>query len=82
MKLSLNQQQRLNIKLRDLNHSDRFVAKFYATPEDVTVDEPCLTLTGVFLGVYSENTDYCMVEIDGQKGFEDSDLWVEKTEQE
>lgn len=66
------------MKLRDLTPSDRFIAKFYATTEDVTVDEPCLTLTGVFVGVYDRNSDYCVVEIDGEKGFEDSDLQVEK----
>ena len=68
------------MKLSDLTPSDRFSAKFYATREDVSMEEPCLTLTGVFLGVYSENTDYCVVEVDGQKGFENSDLQVEKVD--
>ena len=66
------------MKLSDLTPLDRFTAKFYATAEDMSADEPCLTLTGVFMGVYADNTDYCVVEIDGQKGFENSDLQVEK----
>lgn len=68
------------MRLRDLKPSDRFTAKFYATVEDMSTDEPCLTLTGVFVGVYSENTDYCVVEVDGERGFEDSDLEVEIVE--
>ena len=70
------------MKLGDLNPSDRFLAKFYATAEDMSADEPCLTLTGVFMGVYADNTDYCVVEIDGQKAFEDSDLEVEVIDHE
>ena len=68
------------MKLRDLTPSDRFTAKFYATAEDMTADEPCLTLTGVFVGVYEDNSDYCVVEVDGERAFEDSDLEVEKIE--
>ena len=68
------------MKLRDLTPSDRFVAKFYASHEDMTADTPCLVLQGIFLGIYSENTDYCVVEVDGEKGFENSDLTVEKIE--
>jgi len=67
-----------HVRLDSLNPGEGFLAKFYATPDDVTVDEPCLTLTGVFLGVYDRNSDYCVVEIDGKKGFENSDLQVEK----
>ena len=66
------------MKLRDLTPSDRFTAKFYASHEDAQADEPCLTLEGVFMGVYADNTDYCVIEIDGEKGFEDSDLEVER----
>ena len=66
------------MKLRDLNPSDRFVAKFYASVEDMSTDAPCLTIQGVFVGVYEDNTDYCVIEVDGEKGFEDSDLEVER----
>ena len=66
------------MKLRDLKPSDRFLAKFYASAEDAQADEPCWTLTGVFVGVFEENTDYCVVDVDGERGFEDSDLQVEK----
>ena len=62
------------MKLRELTPSDRFTAKFYATAEDMSADEPCLTLTGVFVGVYEDNSDYCVVEVDGERGFEDSDF--------
>jgi len=68
------------MKLSDLTPSDRFVAKFYATHEDMSIDAPCFVLQGVFLGVYEENSDYCVIEVDGEKGFEDSDLEVEKIE--
>ena len=68
------------MKLRDLNPSDRFLAKFYASAEDAQADEPCLTLTGVFVGVYEANTDYCVIEVDGERGFEDSDLEVERVD--
>ena len=66
------------MKLRDLKPSDRFLAKFYASAEDAQADEPCLVLQGVFVGVYEDNTDYCIIEVDGEKGFEDSDLEVER----
>lgn len=68
------------MKLCDLNPSDRFVAKFYASVEDMSTDAPCLTIQGVFMGVYEENSDYCLVEINGKQEFEDSDLEVEKVE--
>ena len=72
--------RKARVRLDSLNTGDRFVAKFYASAEDAQADEPCLTLEGVFMGVYSENTDYCVVEVDGEKGFEDSDLQVEKVD--
>ena len=65
-------------RLDSMEAGDRFIAKFYASAEDAQADEPCWTLTGVFLGVYDRNSDYCVVEIDGEKGFENSDLQVEK----
>ena len=68
------------MKLRDLTPGDRFTAKFYATAEDVSTDTPCLVIQGVFVGVYEDNSDYCVVEVDGERGFEDSDLEVEKIE--
>ena len=68
------------MKLRDLKAGDRFTAKFYATAGDMSADEPCLVIQGVFIGVYEENTDYCVVEVDGERGFEDSDLEVEIVE--
>ena len=74
----MSMKRKARVRLDSLNAGEGFLAKFYATHEDMSADEPCLTLTGVFLGVYSENTDYCIVEVDGQKGFENSDLQVEK----
>ena len=70
--------RKARVRLDSLNAGEGFVAKFYASAEDAQADEPCLTLTGVFLGVYDRNSDYCVVEIDGEKGFENSDLQVEK----
>ena len=74
----MSMKRKARIRLDSLNVGDRFAAKFYASAEDAQADEPCLTLTGVFLGVYDRNSDYCVVEIDGEKGFENSDLQVEK----
>ena len=68
------------MKLRELKPSDRFTAKFYASPEDAQADEPCLVLQGVFVGVYTVNTDYCVIEVDGKRAFEDSDLEVERVD--
>ena len=70
------------MKLRDLKPSDRFLAKFYASAEDAQADEPCLVIRGVFVGVYADNTDYCVIEIGGQKAFEDSGLEVERIDHE
>ena len=74
----MSMKRKARIRLDSLNVGEGFVAKFYASAEDAQADEPCLTLTGVFLGVYDRNSDYCVVEIDGEKGFENSDLQVEK----
>ena len=74
----MSMKRKAHVRLDSLNVGDRFVAKFYATPDDMTADTPCLVLQGVFMGVYADNSDYCVVEIDGEKGFENSDLQVEK----
>lgn len=70
------------MRLNELNPGDRFLAKFYASVEDMSIDAPCLVVQGVFLGVYEENSDYCIVEVDGEKGFEDADLEVERIDHE
>jgi len=61
------------MRLSNLATGDRFKADFYAAPEDT---EPCLTMTGVYKGIYCSGI--CNVEIDGEQGYEMADLEVEK----